>query len=115
MKNKSKKVTSTQKTPIYTKVGIAIIVILVSIYIFNPDILLKGTVSLVIGLIFIIISIINLIRRIEYHIATILVGIYFLITGADTFFSLGLSYIPIVTILLMLPIMFLSFKSKKKN
>ena len=47
MKNQSKKVASTQKTPIYTKFGIAIIVMLVSIYIFNPDILLKGTVSLV--------------------------------------------------------------------
>ena len=84
-------------------------------HIFNPDILLKGTVSLVTGLIFIIISIINLIRRIEYDIVTILVGIYLLITGANTFFSLELSYIPIVTILLITPVIFLSFKSKKKK
>lgn len=115
MKNQSKKVASIQKTPIYTKFGIAIIVMLVSIYIFNPDILLKGTVSLVTGLVFIIISIINLIRRIEYDIVTILVGIYLLITGANTFFSLELSYIPIVTILLITPVIFLSFKSKKKK
>lgn len=115
MKNKSQKIILKQKIPIYTKLGLAIIVICGSINLFNPGILLEGTVTLVIGLVFIVINIINLFRRVEYDVVAILVGLYFLIIGADAFFSLEISYIPIITIILMIPVVILSLKSFYKS
>ena len=65
--------------------------------------------------VFIVINIINLFRRVEYDVVAILVGLYFLIIGADAFFSLEISYIPIITIILMIPVVILSLKSFYKS
>lgn len=106
---------STQKMTIYTKIGLAVLVIYISIDLFNPQVFYKGFVSLVTAIFFLLINIINLFRELEYGVITMLVGIYFLVQGVDTFFSLEISYIPIISVVLMVPLIFLSCKSLKKD
>ena len=111
MKKPIKNSTPPQKTPIYTKIGIAFLLVCGVVYFFQPDRFRDGFFYLAVGVVLLLTIMMNIISKRHYDIVTLLVGIYFCIEGIHTFFALEIPYRHVITIALLVPVVFLSARS----
>lgn len=115
MKDYIKKSTSLHKVPIYTKIGVVFLTICGMVYLFKPDMFREGFFPLAVGVVLLLTSMINILRKLHYDMVTLLVGIYFCIEGIHTFFTLEIPYRHVITIVLLVPVVLLSARSLIKS
>ena len=94
--------------PIYTKIGMAFLLVCGVVYLFQPDRFRDGFFYLAVGVVLLLTTMMDIIRKRHYDMVTLLVGIYFCIEGIHTFFALEIPYMSIITIVLIVPVIFLS-------
>ena len=115
MKKPIKNSTPPQKTPIYNKVGMAFLLVCGVVYLFQPDRFRDGFFYLAVGVVLLLIIMMNIIRKRHYDMVTLLVGIYFCLQGVHTFFAIQIPHMSIITIVLIVPVVFLSYWSLIKK
>ena len=111
MKKPIKNSTPPQKTPIYTKVGMAFLLVCGVVYLFQPDRFRDGFFYLAVGVVLLLTIMMNIISKRHYDMVTLLVGIYFCLQGVHTFFALEIPYISVITIGLLVLVVLLSASS----
>ncbi|GAA0307543.1 hypothetical protein [Psychrobacter aestuarii] len=108
MKKDIKNSTLPNKMPIYTKIGMAFLLVCGVLYLFQPAMFRDGFFSLAVGVVLLLTSMIDRVRKRHYEMVTLLVGIYFCIEGIHAFFALEIPYRHVITIALLVSVVFLS-------
>ena len=104
-----------QKMPIYNKVGMAFLLVCGVVYLFQPDRFREGFFYLAVGVVLLLTIMMNIISKRHYDIVTLLVCIYFCLQGIHTFFTIQIPHMSTITIVLMIPVVFLSYWSLIKK
>ncbi len=114
----SDKIESNDEAPkftVYGTIGISIFLIFwVATYAF-PSMFPKGSLFMVAGILVILVNIIKFLKKIEYNLPLMLLGIAILIFGLNKVFMLGISYISVFVIVFAVAWLVQSFSKLRKG